>query len=69
MGATHKFSAMSVNLAYSHVFFEDGSVDRVSEIPGLGQVRLLGEAQQDVDIVSVSFKVKLGNPPMANPMK
>jgi long-chain fatty acid transport protein len=69
VGATHKFSAMSVNLAYSHVFFEDGSVDRVSEIPGLGQVRLLGEAQQDVDIVSVSFKVKLGNPPMANPMK
>jgi long-chain fatty acid transport protein len=63
LGATYKYSEMmSFDLAYSHVFFEDGSIDRTSEIPGLGQVRLLAEAEKDSDIVAVSMKIKLGSP-------
>ncbi len=60
-GAAYNWNAMtSVDLGYSHVFFEDGSINRTSAIPGLGQIRLLATAQQDVDIVSVSVKVKFG---------
>jgi long-chain fatty acid transport protein len=62
LGGTFSWSARTtLNLAYSHVFFEDGSIDRTSQIPGLGQVRLLGEAEGDVDIVALSVRIKLGN--------
>jgi long-chain fatty acid transport protein len=64
VGATYDFSSTtSVDLAYSHVFFEDGSIDRTSPIQGLGQVRFSGEAEQDVDIVALSVKIRLGSPP------
>jgi long-chain fatty acid transport protein len=63
LGAGYRLSERtSVDLAYAHVFFEDGAIDRTTPIPGLGQVRLLAEATQDLDIVSVSLKVKLGRP-------
>lgn len=61
VGATYRLGAMtSVDLAYAHVFFEDGAIDRTTEIPGLGNIHLFAEAEQDLDIVAVSFKVKLG---------
>ena len=50
----------SMDLAYSHVFFADGAIDRASAIPGLGQARLVAEAKQDIDILGLSIKVKLG---------
>jgi hypothetical protein len=53
----------TLNLAYSHVFFEDGSIDRTTEFQGLGTIHLLGEADQAADIVSVSVKIKLGPTP------
>jgi long-chain fatty acid transport protein len=69
-GATYNWSAMTtVNLGYSHVFFDDGAINRTSEIPGVGQIRLLAEAEQDVDIVAVSVRVKLGHAPTAAPLK
>jgi long-chain fatty acid transport protein len=61
LGATYLLSpATSMDLAYSHVLFVGGAIDRASAIPGLGQVRLMGEAQQDIDIIGLSIKVKLG---------
>jgi hypothetical protein len=49
-------------LAYAHVFFEDGAIDRTTEIPGLGEIHLVAEAEQDLDIVAVSLKMKFGPP-------
>ncbi len=61
VGATYMLSPMtSMDLAYSHVFFADGAIDRASAIPGLGQARLVAEAKQDIDILGLSIKVKLG---------
>jgi len=69
-GAGYNWSASTtINLAYSHVFFEDGSIDRTTEFQGLGGIRLLGEAEQDVDIVSVSVRVKLGATPTTATLK
>jgi len=63
-GAGYNWSeTTTINLAYSHVFFKDGSIDRTTEFQGLGAIHLLGEAEQDVDIVSVSVKIKLGPTP------
>lgn len=64
VGVTYKLSdATSFDAAYSHVFFEDGSIDRTSPIGGQGQIRFAGEAEQSVDIVALSLKVKLGREP------
>jgi len=61
LGATYMLSPKtSMDLAYSHVFFAGGAIDRASAIPGLGQVRFAGEAKQDIDILGLSIKVKLG---------
>ena len=61
-GATRYISALTtLNLAYSHVFFEDGSIDRTTEFP-VGDIRLLGRAEQDVDVFAVSVNVKFGAP-------
>ena len=60
VGATRYMSALTtLNLAYSHVFFEDGSIDRTTEFP-VGDIRLLGRAEQDVDVFAVSVNVKFG---------
>jgi long-chain fatty acid transport protein len=70
LGAGYNWSATTtINLAYSHVFFEDGSIDRTTEFEGLGDIRLLGEAETDVDILSVSVKIKFGTTPAAVPLK
>lgn len=62
IGAAYQWCAMtSVNFAYSHVFFEDGSIDRTTEISGLGDVRLLAEAEQQVDILALSVRIRLGS--------
>ena len=60
IGATRKMGALTtLNLAYSHVFFEDGSINRTTEFP-IGDIRLLGRAEQDVDVFAVSVNVKFG---------
>jgi len=69
-GAGYNWSeTTTIDLAYSHVFFEDGSIDRTVEFQGLGDIHLLGKAEQDVDIVSVSIRVKLGAMPTAAALK
>jgi long-chain fatty acid transport protein len=68
-GATYKYSEMtSFDIGYSHIFFKDGPIDRTSEIPGLGRVHLLAEAETSSDIVGLSVKIKLGSSPRS-PMK
>lgn len=60
IGATRNLNdSVTLNLAYSHVFFEDGSIDRTTELP-VGDIRLLGQAEQDVDVFAVSLNVKFG---------
>jgi long-chain fatty acid transport protein len=64
LGAGYNWSEMTtINAAYSHVFFEDGAIDRTTEFQGLGSIHLLGEAEQAADIISVSVKIKLGPTP------
>jgi long-chain fatty acid transport protein len=69
VGGTYNWSpSTTISLAYSHVFFEDGSIDRTSSIPGLGQVRFLGQAEGDVDIVALSVRMRFGRgamPPLS----
>lgn len=61
LGATFRLGAMtSFDLAYAHVFFADGRIDRATAISGLGLVELSAEAEQGLDIVAVSVKVRLG---------
>ena len=50
---------MTLNLAYSHVFFEDGSIDRTTEFP-VGDIRILGDREADVDLFAVSLNIKFG---------
>jgi long-chain fatty acid transport protein len=62
VGATRNIgAAMTLNLAYSHVFFEDGSIDRTTEFP-VGAIRFLGRAEQDVDVFALSVNIKFGGP-------
>jgi long-chain fatty acid transport protein len=62
VGASRNISAMmSLNLAYSHVFFEDGSIHRTTEFP-VGDIRLLGRAEEDVDVFAMSLNIKFGGP-------
>jgi long-chain fatty acid transport protein len=64
LGATLRLGAMtSMDIAYAHVFFADGRIDRETEIPGLGSVQLTAEAEQHLDILAISFKVRLGPVP------
>jgi long-chain fatty acid transport protein len=64
IGATYNLSPLTtIDLAYAHVFFEDGSINRTTSITGLGQVQFLGQSEQSTDIVALSIKVKLGKPP------
>jgi long-chain fatty acid transport protein len=61
-GATRYIGALTtLNLAYSHVFFEDGTIDRTTEFP-VGDIRFLGKAEQDVDVFAVSVNMKFGHP-------
>ena len=61
-GATRSLGAFTtLNLAYSHVFFEDGSIDRTTQF-SVGDIRLLGKAEQDVDVFGLSVNVKFGRP-------
>ena len=54
VGATRNISAvMTLNMAYSHVFFDDGSIDRTTEFP-VGDIRFLGSREADVDLFAVS---------------
>jgi long-chain fatty acid transport protein len=61
IGATRNISpTKTLNLAYSHVFFEEGSMDRTTEFP-VGDIRFLGSREAaDVDLVALSVNIKLG---------
>jgi len=64
LGATYEINdTMSVDLAYAHVFYEDGAIDRTTPIGALGGVRVLGEVDQNADVFAFSVKVKLGREP------
>jgi hypothetical protein len=52
---------MTLNLAYSHVFFEDGSIDRTTKLP-VGDIRFLGDREAGVDLFAVSLNIKFGAP-------
>jgi long-chain fatty acid transport protein len=57
VGATYRWSEnIAFDLAYSHVFFDDASIDRTE-----GGVRFVGSADTSADIVSVSLKMKMGS--------
>jgi long-chain fatty acid transport protein len=64
LGASYAYSdGINLELAYNHIFFEDGSINRTTDIPGLGQVLLLAESETAYDIIAASIKIKLGKPP------
>ena len=57
--------SMEINLAYSHIFFEGGKIDREAEVAsssglGVSEARLYGDANQSADIISVGLKHKFG---------
>lgn len=69
-GAGYNLNANTkLDLAYSHVFFEKGSIDRSTKYQGLGDIQFLGKAEQDVDIISVSVRIKLGARPAPAALK
>lgn len=58
-GGTAKVNdIVSVDFAYTHIWVDDGRIDRTAD-----GVRLLADVKSDVDIVSGSLKIKLGAPP------
>ena len=63
LGATYKWSdKLSLDLGYSHVFFDDSKISRAPAsltLAGLG-VHLNADVQNSADIVSVGIKYKLG---------
>lgn len=71
IGATYEWSAaLSFDLAYSHLFVEDGLLDRQPASLALRPLRLLAEADSSLDIISVSMKWKYGAPePAVEPLK
>jgi long-chain fatty acid transport protein len=65
LGATYKWSEkVSVDFAYSHIFVEDSTLDRLD-----GGVRLVADVEASVDILSVGLKIKLGDDPPPPPLK
>ena len=58
VGATYKWNdKISFDLAYTHIFgVGDGDIDRTE-----GGLRFVGEAEAQIDIISASLKVKLGD--------
>jgi long-chain fatty acid transport protein len=68
IGATRNISpTMTLNLAYSHVFFEEGSMDRTTAFP-VGDIRFLGSREAaDVDLFALSVNIKFASLP--RPMK
>lgn len=66
-GATYKFSeTMTFDLAYTHIFVEDGDIDRTA---ALAPISLKGEAEADADIIGFSFKRKWGGEKPLPPLK
>lgn len=56
VGATYKLNnAMSFDLAYTHIWVDDAPIDRTES-----GVRFVGNANTSLDIISASFKWKLG---------
>jgi long-chain fatty acid transport protein len=67
-GASYKVSEwLSVDLAYSHVFFDDAPIERIP--PSAPSPLLVAEANQSADIVSLAIKTKWGAPTPLEPLK
>lgn len=65
IGATYKWSeAMSFDLAYTHIFVDDGPMDRTDILATspttTAPFRFIGSSEASVDIISASLKIKLG---------
>jgi long-chain fatty acid transport protein len=59
LGGAYKWSeSMTFDFAYSHIFVDDGPIDRTES--GL---RFIGKAESSIDIFAVSLKMKLGGEP------
>ncbi len=71
IGATYKWSdKIAFDVAYSHIFgIGDNDIDRTTLV-GTAPFRFIGKVDSQVDIVSASLKMKLGDTPVAyEPMK
>jgi long-chain fatty acid transport protein len=69
LGGAYEWSpTATINVAYSHIFLEDGAIDRTSKFP-VGDIRLIGESQNQIDILALSVRIKLGSVPKASPLK
>ncbi len=64
-GSVQLTSNMSADFAYTHIFVENGGIDRVS----LGGNRIIGESEAQVDIFSASLKTRWGGEAPLEPLK
>ena len=51
------FANTTLDVSYTHIFVEDGGIDRTD--PGKG-VRFVGDVEQSVNIISAAVKMKIG---------
>ena len=67
-GATYKLNEMiEMDLAYTHIFYEDGTFNRETAIDP--ELNLFGDVETSVDIIAMSAKIKLGDDPQPVPFK
>ncbi len=60
-GASYKWSdSLSIDLGYSHVFFDDAKIDRVPGSPLLSGYTFEADTTNSADIISIGVKYKLG---------
>lgn len=63
VGATYKWSdTISLDFAYTHIFYDDAVLRRSGVT---GAPTLVADVDNSVDILSLSFKYKIGEPPEA----
>jgi len=61
VGATYDLSdTMSLDFAYTHIFVDEGKIDRAAAAFPDAPFALEADVEQSVDIISASFKMKLG---------
>ncbi len=65
LGATYKYSEkLSFDVAYTHIFVDDGTICRSSEgdCDGVSTELLTADTESSVDIISASVKYKISDP-------
>jgi len=59
-GLSYRLSErLAVDLAYSHIFFEDASIDRATNTSG-APLALVADVEQSADIISAGLRIKWG---------